>query len=146
MNSASQLKIETAGMLPLRAVVGLVFLMHGGQKLFYFGIAGVADMLAKMGFVFPQLFAVLLIAIEVVGAIAILFGLYTRAAGVVLALEMVIAIFVARVAGGFFTPYGYEFELTLFGACLTLAAVGAGGISIDARLKQRREVSQSAPM
>jgi putative oxidoreductase len=94
-----------------------------------------------MGFVFPQLFAVLLIAIEVVGAIAILFGLYTRAAGVVLALEMVIAIFVARVGGGFFTPYGYEFELTLFGACLTLAAVGAGGISIDAMMKQRRELS-----
>ena len=26
------------GMLPLRIVVGLVFLMHGGQKLFIFGI------------------------------------------------------------------------------------------------------------
>jgi putative oxidoreductase len=143
MSTASQLKIETAGMLPLRAVVGLVFLVHGGQKLFYFGIVGVADMLSKVGFMFPQLFAVLLIAIELAGAVAILFGLSTRTAGVVLALEMVIAIFVARIGGGFFTPYGYEFELTLLGACLTLAAVGAGGISIDAMLRQRRGQSQS---
>jgi putative oxidoreductase len=142
MRTASRLNIESAGMLPLRAVVGLVFLVHGGQKLFYFGIAGVTDMLAKMGFLFPQLFAVLLIAIEVAGAVAILFGLYTRAAGVVLALEMAIAIFVARVGGGFFTPYGYEFELTLFGACLTLGAMGAGRISIDAMLRQRRELLQ----
>jgi putative oxidoreductase len=145
MNTATRLRIESAGMLPLRTVVGLVFLVHGGQKLFYFGVAGVADMLSKLGFVFPQQFAVLLIAIEVAGAIAILFGLYTRAAGLVLALEMVIAIFVARVGGGFFTPYGYEFELTLFGACLTLAAVGAGGISIDAMLKQRRALSHTEP-
>jgi putative oxidoreductase len=141
MRTGSRMKIETAGMLPLRTVIGLVFLIHGGQKLFYFGVSGVTDMLSKMGFLFPQLFAVLLIAIEVGGAIAILVGLYTRAAGAVLALEMVIAIFVARVGGGFFTPYGYEFELTLCGACLTLAANGAGGISIDAMLKQRRSRS-----
>ncbi len=142
MNTAWRSKIETAGMLPLRAVVGIVFLMHGGQKLFYFGVAGVADMLAKMGFVFPQLFAIVLIAIEVGGAVALLVGLCTRAAGMILAAEMAIAILVARISGGFFTPYGYEFELTLFGACLTLAAVGAGDISVDAVLKQRRERSQ----
>jgi uncharacterized membrane protein YphA (DoxX/SURF4 family) len=63
----------------------------------------------------------------------------TRAAGLILALEMAIAIYVARLGGGFFTPYGFEFEMTLMGACLTFAAVGAGGMSIDAVRRARRK-------
>ena len=34
-------------MLPLRIAVGLVFLMHGGQKLFVFGIDGTADVIQR---------------------------------------------------------------------------------------------------
>ncbi len=33
------------GMLPLRIAVGLVFLMHGGQKFFVFGLAGTTDIM-----------------------------------------------------------------------------------------------------
>ena len=42
------------GMLPLRIVVGLVFLMHGGQKLFVFGPAGTADIMGKLGLPLPS--------------------------------------------------------------------------------------------
>ena len=119
------------GMVPLRIVVGVVFLMHGGQKAFVFGVAGVADMLQKLGFIMPTAFALLLIAAELVGGLAVLLGVFTRIIGVGLAIEMAIAIYVARLHGGFFTPYGYEFELTLLGACLTISAVGPGGISLE---------------
>jgi uncharacterized membrane protein YphA (DoxX/SURF4 family) len=44
---------------------------------------------------------------------------------------MVVAILVARLHGGFFAPYGYEFELTLLGACLTFAMSGPGQMSIE---------------
>ena len=138
MNSATGGSIEKWGFLPIRCVVALVFLMHGGQKVLYFGVAGVADMLTKLGFVYPTFFAVLLMVIEVAGGIAILIGWQARAAGLVLAIEMAIAIYVARLGGGFFTPYGFEFELTLLGACLTLAAVGAGGASVDDIMRRRR--------
>ena len=126
------------GFLPLRCAVAVVFLMHGGQKVLYFGVSGVADMLTKLGFPLAAFFAVLLMTIEVAGGLAILFGFLTRAAGLILAVEMAIAIYVARLGGGFFTPYGFEFEMTLMGACLTFAAVGAGGVSIDAALRARR--------
>jgi putative oxidoreductase len=138
MNSATNGYLEKWGLLPLRCVVALVFLMHGGQKVVYFGVAGVADMLTKLGFVLPVFFAVVLMVIEVVGGFAILFGYFTKIAGLVLAVEMAIAIYVARLGGGFFTPYGYEFELTLMGACLTFAAVGAGGASVDDLVRRRR--------
>ena len=108
MNSATNGYLEKWGLLPLRFVVALVFFMHGGQKVLDFGVAGVADMLTKLGFVYPTFFAVVLMIIELAGAFAILFGLFTRIAGFVLAVEMAIAIYVARLGGGFFTPYGFR--------------------------------------
>ncbi|HET9635241.1 MAG TPA: DoxX family protein [Gemmatimonadaceae bacterium] len=119
------------GMVPLRVVVGLVFLMHGGQKLFIFGLAGTADIMGKLGLPIPTLCAVIVIAAELLGGAAIVLGAFTRLAGAVLAFEMVIAIIVARLHGGFFAPYGYEFELTLLGACLTFALTGPGHISLE---------------
>lgn len=119
------------GMVPLRVVVGLVFLMHGAQKLFIFGLAGTSDIMGKLGLPIPTVCAVVVIAAELLGGAAILLGAFTRLAGAVLAFEMVIAIIVARLHGGFFAPYGYEFELTLLGACLTFALTGPGHVSLE---------------
>jgi putative oxidoreductase len=119
------------GMLPLRIVVGFVFLMHGGQKLFIFGLAGTADIMGKLGLPLPLICAAIVIALELLGGLAILLGVFTRLVGAVLAFEMLIAILVARVAGGFFAPYGYEFELTLLGATLTFAFNGPGRMSLE---------------
>ena len=119
------------GMLPLRVVVGLVFLMHGAQKLFVFGLGGTADIMGKLGLPLPLLCAAIVIVVELLGGLAILLGISTRVAGAVLAFEMLIAILVARLSGGFFAPYGYEFELTLLGACLTFAFHGPGQMSLE---------------
>ena len=129
--------MATVGLLPLRIVVGLVFLMHGGVKYTDFGLAGVTDMLGKLGFFLPQFWAVVLMLVEPLGGAAILLGIGSQVAGLLLAVEMVVAILVARMGGGFFTPYGYEFELTLLGACLTLAAMEPGPMSVAAWLRAR---------
>lgn len=125
------------GLVPLRAVVGIVFLMHGGQKLFVFGLAGTADIMGKIGIPLPSVAATVVIAVELLGGLAILAGFKARWASLLLAIDMTVAIVAARLHGGFFTPYGYEFELTLLGACATLAAVGAGELSLDAWLSER---------
>ena len=129
-------RLAAWGFVPLRIVLGIVFIMHGTQKLFDFGIAGTADILGKLGIPFAAGAAVLLIIIESLGGVAIALGLFARWAALLLAIEMCVAIPVARFAGGFFTPYGYEFEMTLLGACLTLALVGSGGMSLDGLLKR----------
>lgn len=124
-------RFGTWGMLPLRIAVGLVFLMHGGQKLFVFGAAGTADIMDKLGIPLPFAAAIVVITVELLGGLAILLGGFTRIAGALLAFEMVIAILVARLHGGFFAPYGYEFELTLLMASLTFALCGPGGTSLE---------------
>ena len=131
MNQQTESALLRWGLVPLRVVVGLVFLMHGGQKLFIFGLGGTADIMGKLGMGLPSLAAALVIAAELLGGLAIVSGLYARWAGAALAIEMLVAIPVARLHGGFFAPYGLEFELTLLGACLTFAALGSGGISLE---------------
>ena len=135
--------LQKWGLVPLRLVVGTVFLMHGGQKLFDFGISGVSDMLLKLGFPVPVFWAWVLMILEPLGGFAVLFGWYARPLAFLLAVEMSVAIPVARWKGGFFTPYGYEFELTLLGACLTIAMLGAGDISL-ARLLRRGSAGRGA--
>lgn len=139
MESRADDLLIRGGLVPLRVVVGIVFLLHGGQKFFVFGLGGTADIMSKLGIPFASLVAGVVIAAELLGGLAILFGVVTRWAGLVLAIEMVVAILVARINGGFFAPYGFEFELTLLGACLTLAALGSGGVSLDRLIRPPRQ-------
>ena len=125
------------GFLPLRAVVGVTFIMHGGLKLFSMGIPGTTRMMAGMGIPLPGIAAVGVIAVEMIAGLAILLGAFTRAAAVLLACDMLGVILFAKLHGGFFAPRGSELELALLGACLTLAAVGPGGFSIDGARQAR---------
>jgi putative oxidoreductase len=141
MNQATAAALARWGMLPLRVVVALVFVMHGGQKLFVYGLSGTAGAMTQMGIPLPGLAAVVVTFVELLGGLAILTGCFTRWAGVLLAIDMAVAILQVRLGGGFFAPNGFEFELTLLGAALTLAAVGAGGVSVD-RLLDRGKTPQ----
>ena len=131
MNQPTEARLAAWGFVPLRIVLGFVFFMHGWQKIFDFGISGTADILGKLGLPLATAAAILLMVVETVGGVAILLGVFARWVALALAIEMCIAIPVARFQGGFFTPYGYEFEMTLLGACLTMAILGSGGMSLD---------------
>ena len=50
------------GLFPLRAVVGIVFLMHGAQKFFVYGIDGTTRAMEGMGVPFPGISAVVVAA------------------------------------------------------------------------------------
>jgi putative oxidoreductase len=138
MNEKAGAVFSKWGLIPLRIVVGVIFLMHGSQKVFIFGISGTADILRWVGIPFPEFFAVVVMTTELLGGLSILFGLLARWAGLALAIEMTVAIFTARMRGGFFTPNGFEFELALLGACLTIAAIGTGAGSLQMPLKRPR--------
>jgi putative oxidoreductase len=79
----------------------------------------------------PTVAAAVVIAVELLGGLALLVGAGTGIVAAALAGGMLVAIVTVHVRGGFFVPAGVEFGLTLFGACLTLAALGAGSCSVD---------------
>lgn len=120
--------------LAFRVVTGLVFFMHGWQK-FQGGVPGVAGFLTTLGFPMPEVFAVLLIAGEVVGGLALILGVWTRLASLVLVIISVVALFTVHVANGFFISNGgYEFILLLLVSALTFFTWGGGKYSVDAKV------------
>ena len=138
MNVNALTRLQGWGITVLRVVVGMVFLVHGGQKLFVFGFGGVAAFLGQVGIPAPGPAAVILTAVESLGGLALLLGLFTRWAAIPLAIVMLVAILAVHLKAGFFLPDGYEFALTLLGANVALALLGSGEASVDGVLEKRR--------
>jgi putative oxidoreductase len=126
------------GLLPLRLIVGIVFMAHGWLKYSSFGLAGTAKFMGGLGIPMPQVAAVGIIALELIGGLGLILGGGTRFFAALLACDMLGAIFFSKRHAGFFAPNGWEFELTLCAVCVTLAIIGAGGASIDAAVRGRR--------
>jgi putative oxidoreductase len=112
-------------------VLGVIFLVHGGQKVFAFGIPGTAAFLGQLGIPLPTIAAVVLMAVEVLGGLALVVGLGTRVAATLLAVDMLVALLRVHLPHGFFVPDGIEFVLTLLAGLVALAGLGPGPWSID---------------
>ena len=125
------------GLLVLRVVTGLVFLMHGYQKVFVYGFAGVGGGFEKMGIPMPTVMGPAIGILELVGGIALMIGLFTRVFGLLLALDMTGAIVMVHFKNGFFLPMGFEFVLMLFAGSAALALAGAGEPSVDAMMGRK---------
>nr|WP_254904153.1 DoxX family protein [Streptomonospora nanhaiensis] len=110
----------------------VVFIAHGWQKLTEMGLAGTAAGFGQMGVPLPTVSAWFATFVELVGGAALVLGLATPVAGVLLALNMLGAfVFVHAGNGLFVTENGFELVFALGAAALVLAAVGAGRVSLD---------------
>jgi len=128
MNGSS--RFQPCGLTILRVAVGVVFLMHGAQK-FNMGFGHVAGFLASLGIPAPATAAVVLTLVEFFGGLALVLGLFTRWAALLLAFDMAVAILRVHLKNGFFVPQGIELVLTLLAANLTLLLAGGGSVSLD---------------
>ncbi len=130
------------GIALLRVAVGGIFVAHGAQKLFVYGIPGLAGMLGSLGIPFPALSAVAVTAAEFLGGLALLAGVFTRWAALPIAFSMAVAAATVHLKAGFFLPNGAEYVLALFAAAVALSLTGSGAFSIDGLLARRRNPSE----
>ena len=122
------------GLLLIRLALGIVFVMHGWQKVAGIGFDGFTEALASLGVPFPALNAAIVIAVELGGGLAMLTGVLVRPIGLLIAFVMIVAAATVHLKNGFFLPAGYEFTLVLMLASLAMSAAGAGAYSLDAWL------------
>ncbi|WP_043930355.1 DoxX family protein [Bacillus sp. EB01] len=96
------------GTFILRVVLGIVFLAHGVSK-FQGGIENTVGWFDSIGI--PGFLAYAVAVIEVVGGIALILGLGTRVASLLLGLIMIGAIFTVKLPDGFLNGYAYDLVL-----------------------------------
>ncbi len=130
---------DSVATLPLRLIAGVLFIAHGGQKLFAwfggYGLEGTGQWMASIGLEPGYLMALLAGSAEFFGGVALILGLFTRPASLILAITMVVAIFAVHFENGLFmSNNGYEFGLALLAMSVALLISGGGRYSLDSRL------------
>jgi putative oxidoreductase len=137
-------RLHSLAPLTVRLGLAIIFLAHGSMKLFGVfgghGFGGVVGMVQTMGFWPPVFWALLLVFAEFGGAIMALLGLFGRLAGLMIAIDMIVAI--AKVHGpkGFFITHqatGFEYNLALIALAVSLVFSGSGVYSLDHLLWSR---------
>ena len=111
----------------LRVALGLLFLAHASLKIFVFTPAGTAQFFGSLGL--PPALAYLVIAIEVIGGVALILGVYSRIAALALIPGMVGAIVTVHGAAGFFfnNPNGgWEYPAFWIVGLVAVALLGDG--------------------
>jgi putative oxidoreductase len=135
MYKALQNLLSLAG----RLLLALLFLPAGIGKIT--GFAGTVGYIASVGLPLPAVGAVLAIAVEVIGSLALIIGFATRPAALIMAAFTLVASFFFHAYWAvpaeqqFVTQLLFFKNIAVVGGLLTLAAWGAGAWSLDARSK-----------
>lgn len=122
-----------------RIVIGLVFAMHGSQKLFGLfgggGLEGTAGYMASLGLEPSYLMALLAGSGEFFGGLLLLLGLFARPAAIATAAVSLVALFTVHISNGFFmSNNGFEYILVLLATSISIVYAGAGSFSLDRKI------------
>jgi len=122
-------------LLVLRLALAVIFILHGYQKLFVMGHAGVEGFFTQLGIPLPGIAAWCVALLEFGGGIALAAGLFTRPLALLFVADMMGAICFALLPKGF--AGGYEFEFLLAAGSLAVAIGGGGSPSVDERMRAK---------
>jgi putative oxidoreductase len=122
---------DDQGKLVLRVILAVLLLFHGVSKLMG-GIGFITGMLEKAGL--PGVFGYAVYIGEVVAPLMILLGIYTRAAALVVVINMIVALLLVHTSQ-FFTlneqgGWALELQGMYLGGAIAVALLGAGRYSV----------------
>jgi putative oxidoreductase len=122
---------DDAGKLLLRALLAILILFHGTSKLIG-GVGFITGMLTKAGL--PSALGYLVYIGEVAAPLLILAGLFTRAAALVIVINMIVALLLVHTSQ-FFTlnetgGWALELQGMYLGAAIAVVLLGAGRYSV----------------
>jgi len=92
----NQPALTTSARTILRVIAGFLFAAHGWQKFNEFTIAGTQAAFTQMGVPAAQAVAPVVATLELVGGVALILGVLTRVFAVLLALDMLGALFMVH--------------------------------------------------
>ncbi|MBP2198950.1 DoxX family protein [Pantoea cypripedii] len=122
----------------MRIALGILFLAHFGLKFFVFTPAGTAKFFASLGL--PGGLAYVTMAVEFVGAIALILGVYARVVAVLLIPVLLGAIYSVHGPAGFFFTNpngGWEFPAFWIVGLIVLALTGDGKYALKPTFLKR---------
>jgi putative oxidoreductase len=116
--------------LILRIGLGVMFIAHGLTKWLVFTLPGTAEFFASVGF--PGWTAYPVTALEVLGGVALIAGVYVRPLAAVLTIELLAAASVHVSNGWMFANKdgGWEYPVFLAVASAALALLGEGAFAL----------------
>ena len=115
----------------IRASIGVIFLVHSLKKF----DPSWQEWLIGIG-IPPEMQLPIALA-EFIGGVFLIVGLLTRITGIVFSVILLGAIFHIRWEKGFFVSQGgWEFDLIMLAAALSIIVIGAGKISIAHVIKR----------
>jgi len=119
-------RLAPYGAFAIRAALGVMFIAHAYLKIAVFTVPGFAGFLTQTGF--PAALAWPIILAELIGGIAILLGIYSRAVSVALLPVLLGAVLVHAPNGWLFNAPngGWEYPAFLAVAALAHVLIGDG--------------------
>lgn len=141
MNNSSS-AVSAPIVIAARVLLALMFVLAGFSK--FAGLEGTAGYIASKGLPLPGVLAFATAALEVVGGLALAFGLQARWAAGALALFTLVASFLFHNFWAMPADQAYVQQLMFMknlavaGGLLMVVAFGAGPASLDARIAARR--------
>ncbi len=117
--------------LILRVVLGVLFVAHGYPKLFK-NFGQFAGWLDSMGFKPGKFWALVAGVVEFFGGILLVLGLWVQVVGILIAIQMLVAMWKAKWGKvGLTDQGGWELDLIYLVSALALAMMSGGMHSLD---------------
>lgn len=118
-------KLHDIAFMGLRAVIGVIFIVHGTGK---FNPGFIGFLTGPLGF--PPEMQIPLALAETIPGILLIVGVVTRISSSILSIVMLGAIFYVKGATNLTGEGGYELDLILLAANLVIIVTGPGRVSI----------------